>query len=154
MKWVFAFIIGLSSAFAQDLYHRVLPNKLIRSGEITISNDPYPEYLEVSITYKVKGPLIPKKYRQGVLTQRIPVKYESEDGYRDLMVKGTETYKDVLLVHEGLNNGIHRVGINPSHGNWKARIFYNPLVASLGWQRLEVTLKSFPKWPIYSELID
>jgi hypothetical protein len=154
MKLILTFLMTLSAAFGQDLYHRVLPNKLIKSGEITISYRSYPDYLKTIITYKVKGPLIPKKYRQGSLEQDIPIKYETEDGYIDLMLKGRESYKNVLLVHEGLSNGVHSVGIYPSHGNWKARAYYNSSIISLGWERLEVTLKSFPKWPIYSELID
>ncbi len=137
-------------AFGQSLYHKVIPNQIVKKGELVISTEPLVETVRAVIQYKVNGPLIPRKYREGTLKQELDLKYETEDGYLELERIGSETRDGHRLVHQGRDGLKHLVGIYPSHGDWSARVTYDPEAPSLGWVALKVTLKAFSSWPIES----
>lgn len=157
--FIFLMPLALLEAKSESIiYHQIKKNRMVQSGSLSIKKEVLDgEKIKAVINYKVKGFLIPKKYRTGTLSQIIPKKYESEMGYLELEEIGIERGEKYSLRHLGREDvdgfeNCHKVEIETEKNDWKAIVFFHPEISSMGWAKLIVTLSKFPNMPLHSNL--
>ncbi|MGB0452385.1 MAG: hypothetical protein ACPGJV_01620 [Bacteriovoracaceae bacterium] len=133
--------------------HKILRGKLHKSGRIKLSWTPREEgKVMAHIRYKIRPKILvplPKKDRQGQIDQLLPEDMTVEDGYMNLRDQKIMKHEKATMTFLGMEDAegfsdCYKVLVKPHDNEWQGIFYYHPTVASLGFVKVELTIRDLP----------
>lgn len=143
-----SFLFITTNAIAMNAAHyKVLPGSLHKKGNVVVTVLPSESTFDVEMDYNLKKkPLVPvsNNLLKGKKVYHFPLKFKSEEGYRELektktMMIPKAELKFVKKGNFGNLKNAYFIQVLPTNKKSKIDIVYHPSLSSVGWANIQLT---------------